>query len=129
MRILNRLFLLTLCVVCTILTYQCITFDNLTIEDENKYLLSGGGKCVYSLDTINTIKVNLSGFSNSILKLESEGFRVYEIKVDNTSIDVIIQNNDLGIVYRYYYTYPDRRLTCFCNTYENSYKALTYIIE
>ena len=129
MRIIRRLFLLVLCLGLTGYVYTTFQSDNVFRLDDKKYLLQTQGKCSYEFDTDNTVYTNLSGLSNGILKLQEEGYKIYSCNSDDNSIDIIIQNSDEGIVYRYYYTYNNRLLTSFCNSYENSYKALTYIIE
>lgn len=129
MRIVRRLFLLVLCLGLTGYVYTTLQSDNVFRLDDKKYLLQTQGACSYEFDTDNTVYTNLSGLSNGILKLQEDGYKIYSCNSDDNSIDIIIQNSDEGIVYRYYYTYNNRLLTSFCNSYENSYKALTYIIE
>ena len=129
MRIVRRLFLLVLCLGLTGYVYTTFQPYSVFRLDDRKYLLQTFGTCSYGFDTDNTVYTNLSGLSNGILRLQEEGYKIYSCNSDDNSIDIIIQNSDEGIVYRYYYTYNNRLLTCFCNSYENSYKALTYIIE
>ena len=129
MRIIRRVLLLIVCTVASVYTVNTIQFDSLCREDERKYLLTSTGEAAYGFDTDNTVYTNLTGLSNAILRLEEEGYRIYSTSSDENSIDIIIQDYDKGIVYRYYYTYNNKLLTCFCNEYEDSYKALTYIIE
>lgn len=129
MRIIRRVVLFTLCVCMSVYVFKSLQFDSLCRVDDNKYLLQTIGKCYYEFDTDNTVYTNLTGLSNGILRLQEEGYKIYSCNSDDSSIDIIIQNNELGVVYRYYYTYNNKLLTSFCNSYENSYKALTYIIE
>lgn len=128
MRIARRLLLSVCCVVLAWVLYNRLTFDSVFVLDENRYLLSEMSRCVYTLDTENTVKTNLSGLSNAVIKLEEEGY-VYTVNSTENSIDVVLQNEITDTVIRYYYTYPERMVTCFCNVYENSYKGVTYIIE
>lgn len=129
MRIVRRLFLLVLCLCLTGYVYTTFQPNSVFRLDDKKYLLQTLSTCSYEFDTDNTVYTNLSGLSNGILRLQEEGYEIYSCKSDDNSIDIIIQNSGEGIVYRYYYTYNNRLLTSFCNSYENSYKALTYIIE
>lgn len=128
MRIARRLLLSVCCVVLAWVLYNRLTFDSMFVLDENRYLLSEMSRCVYTLDTENTVKTNLSGLSNAVIKLEEEGY-VYTVNSTENSIDVVLQNEITDTIIRYYYTYPERMVTCFCNVYENSYKGVTYIIE
>lgn len=129
MRFIRRVMLLCICLMCTLYAVSNTSYDSLTRESEDRYLLNESGTCVYTLYSDNVIKVNLSGFSNGVSRLLEEDYKIYSLSCDDKSIDIIIQNNELGVVYRYYYVYPERLLTCFCNTYENSYMGITYIIE
>ena len=104
-------------------------YDILCVKEVNAYLLDSTGNCSYEFDTENTIYVNLSGVSNGVLEMCSNGFEVYRLQTGNDNIDIILQNTETDEVYRYYYKYPERRLTCFSNVYEKSYKGLTYIIK
>ncbi len=121
-----------LTVLCGLLTYiaiQDIKFDSVCRVCDNRYLLCQTSESYYKLISDNQVETNLQGLSNCVINLLDDGYEVYRYDVNDTYADIIIQSSELQSVYRYYYTWADHKLTCFCNVYENSWKGLTYILE
>lgn len=125
MKIARRLIFTIAVIACGIITGY--NMSDMAIETNG---------LIYIVDTpVNTYHESLSdnvclttvnGISNICIRLEQEGYELYQLDLDKSYIDVSYVKDDFPS-YRLYMTYPECKLTIFSSEYENAYILQSYI--
>ena len=125
--VVRRLILTATLCICAYMYYnvnQESKFDAYgTIYVTNEYV-----DTYYEPITDNTGYTTINGISNVFINMKALGYTVYKTDITNNQIDVVFKHDELP-TYRYYFTYPDGKVTIISSEYESSYKGVTYIIS
>lgn len=78
--------------------------------------------------TENTGYTTINGISNVFVNMKKAGYTVYNSEVTNNYIDAVFIKDDAP-TYRYYFTYPEGKMTVLSSDYESSFLGVSYIIE
>lgn len=97
-------------------------------SDGTVYLVNEYTPVYYEALSDNVGITTINGISNVVINMEADGYDVYKMQVDKSYVDVSFTKANCPS-YRYYFTYPEGKITFFCSEYENSYIGLSYIID
>lgn len=126
-RIIGRLVLLISACICLCITgYNYIDMPINT--SGSVYLVNEYADTYYEMLSDNVGITTINGISNVYVNMLNDGYSVYDEDVQQSYIDVSFVKDNYPS-YRYYFTYPECRITFFCDEYENSYTGISYIIE
>lgn len=126
-RIVRRLILLFGVVICIGVTLHNI--DNVPVEiDGSIYIVDEYSDTYYEMLSDNVGLTTINGISNVYQNMKIDGYEVYNQEITKNSVDVSFIKEGFPS-YRYYFKYPEGRVTFFCSDYESSYTGLAYIIE
>lgn len=114
-------------VLCLYYTVTNIYDLNLTAKG-TVYLVEEYTPVYYEALSDNVGLTTINGISNVFINMKSDGYTVYNAEITNSYVDASFIKEGFPS-YRYYFTYPDGRLTFFSSEYENSFKGLSYIIN
>lgn len=92
------------------------------------YLVEEYTPVYYEALSDNVGLTTINGISNVFINMEADGYTVYNTEITNSYVDASFVKEGFPS-YRYYFTYPEGRLTFFSSEYENSFKGLSYIID
>ncbi len=108
----------------------CITIYNLDDVPMKSYgtiyLVDKYADTYYEMLSDNVGITTINGISNVFVNMEADGYEIYKSDITDSYVDVSFVK-DGAPSYRFYYTYPEGRITFFCSEYENSYTGLSYI--
>lgn len=120
------IFVLTAFICIGITLYN---LDNIPIETNGTvYLVNQYADTYYEMLSDNVGLTTINGISNVYVNMEADGYSVYNEDITSSYIDVSFVKEDCPS-YRFYFTYPECRITFFCSEYENSYTGFSYISE
>jgi hypothetical protein len=126
-RILRKLLFTVATVLCVGITAYNI--NNVPIETNGTvYLVDEYTDTYYEVLSDNVGLTTINGISNVYVNMKADGYSVYSEDITSSYIDVSFTKDNCPS-YRYYFTYPECKITFFCSEYENSYTGLSYIIE
>lgn len=114
-------------VLCLYYTVTNIYDLNLTAKG-TVYLVEEYTPVYYEALSDNVGLTTINGISNVFINMEADGYTVYNAEITNSYVDASFVKEGFPS-YRYYFTYPEGRLTFFSSEYENSFKGLSYIID
>lgn len=97
-------------------------------SDGTVYLVNEYTPVYYEALSDNVGITTINGISNVVINMKADGYDVYKMQVDKSYVDVSFTKDNYPS-YRYYFTYPEGKITFFCSEYENSYIGLSYIID
>ena len=97
-------------------------------SDGTVYLVNEYTPVYYEALSDNVGITTINGISNVVINMKADGYDVYKMQVDKSYVDVSFTKDNCPS-YRYYFTYPEGKITFFCSEYENSYIGLSYIID
>lgn len=112
----------------------CLYYTVINIYDLNLtakgtvYLVEEYTPVYYEALSDNVGLTTINGISNVFINMEADGYTVYNAEITNSYVDASFVKEGFPS-YRYYFTYPEGRLTFFSSEYENSFKGLSYIID
>ena len=112
-------------VLCLYYTVTNIYDLNLTAKG-TVYLVEEYTPVYYEALSDNVGLTTINGISNVFINMEADGYTVYNAEITNSYVDASFVKEGFPS-YRYYFTYPEGRLTFFSSEYENSFKGLSYI--
>lgn len=123
-----RRFILTVtCLACICLTI--INYDKVRFEMYGTaYIVSKYADTYYEMLSDNVGITTINGISNVYSNMKKDGYSIYKEDIKDNHIDVSFVKNEYPS-YRFYFTYPEGRITFFCSEYEDSYTGLAYINE
>lgn len=126
-RIIRRL-ILTVALIISV----CITLYNINdVRYETigtTYIVDEYVDTYYEMLSDNVGLTTINGISNVYVNMKVDGYSIYSEDVKPNYIDVIF-TKDKNPTYRYYFTYPEGRVTIFSSEYESSYLGVSYINE
>ena len=114
-------------VLCLYYTVTNIYDLNLTAKG-TVYLVEEYTPVYYEALSDNVGLTTINGISNVFINMKADGYTVYNAEITNSYVDASFVKEGFPS-YRYYFTYPEGRLTFFSSEYENSFKGLSYIID
>lgn len=127
----NKVITKSLFVIATVICVV-ITFNNINDVPLNTngtiYLVDKYVDTYYEMLSENVGLTTINGISNVYINMESEGYSIYKEDITKNYIDVSFTKEGCPS-YRYYFTYPECKITVFSSEYENSYLGVSYIIE
>lgn len=125
--ILQKLMFTVAAVLCIYYTVRNVS--KLSIDTNGvAYLVDEWAPAYYEVLSENVGITNMNGMSNIYINMANDGYTIYKEEKTSSYIDVSFVKEGYPS-YRYYFLYPEGRITFFSSTYEESWKALTYIIE
>lgn len=127
MRTLCRIILtVTILIMLGLTLYN---MDDVTYNaDGTTYIVDEYVDTYYEMLSDNVGLTTINGISNVYVNMKSDGYKVYKEDIQSGYVDVIFTKDDCP-TYRYYFTYPDGRITIFSSEYESSYLGVSYISE
>lgn len=126
-RIGRRILLLIGIVSCVYISLRNID-DVPLISSGDIYLVDKYSDPYYEMLSDNVGLTNINGISNVVINMEKDGYEIYKQDTTKDYVDISFIKDGYPS-YRYYFTYPEGRITFFCSDYESSYTGLAYIIE
>lgn len=126
-RIFRKLLFVIAAFICVGITvYNLDTVPTTTVG--TVYLVDEYADTYYEMLSDNVGLTTINGISNVYVNMKTDGYSVYSEDITDSHIDVsFIKEGSPS--YRFYFTYPDGRITFFCSEYENSYTGFSYISE
>lgn len=127
MRILRKI-ILTMAVVAVVLVtvYNINTIPHST--SGTAYIIDEYVDTYYEMLSDNVGLTTINGMSNVYVNMKADNYTIYSEDIKSDHIDVIFVKDGYP-TYRYYFTYPDGRVTIFSSEYESSYLGISYISE
>lgn len=114
-------------IVCAYITFN--NMNDIPIKTYGTvYIVNEYADTYYEMLSDNVGITTINGISNVFVNMESDGYSIYKSDITESYVDVSFVK-DGAPSYRFYFTYPEGRITFFCSEYENSYTALSYINE
>lgn len=114
-------------IVCVYITFN--NMNDIPIKTYGTvYIVNEYADTYYEMLSDNVGITTINGISNVFVNMESDGYSIYKSDITESYVDVSFVK-DGAPSYRFYFTYPEGRITFFCSEYENSYTALSYINE
>lgn len=124
---LRRLLLFIGVLACLYMTVY--NMDDVPLESYgDMYIVNEYVEPYYEMLSDNVGLTHVNGISNVLINMKNDGYELYNQDVTDSYIDISFIKEGYPS-YRYYFTYPDGRVTFFCSDYESSYTGLSYIIE
>ena len=126
-RIIVKLLFVGAAVCCVYITVKNVI--NIQISSKGTiFIVDEYVPTYYEMLSDNVGLTTVNGISNVYVNMKKDGYAIHNEVVTNNSIDVsFTKENEPS--YRYYFTYPEGRITFFCSEYENSYTGLSYILD
>lgn len=126
-RIFRKVTFLVACVVCVVITLYNV--DDIHMETNGKvYIVDEYADTYYEMLSDNVGLTTINGISNVYVNMKHDGYSIYNETVNDSFIDVGFVKDGYPS-YRFYFEYPEGRITFFSSDYESSYTGFTYINE
>ena len=126
-RVIRKLLFLVATVLCCYFTISRIT--SITMNTTGTvYIVDSYAPAYYEMLSDNVGLTTINGISNVFVNMETEGYSIYKSDIQNSYIDVSFKKEGYPS-YRYYFQYPEGRVTFFSSQYETSYTGISYIID
>ena len=126
-RIIRRV-ILTLAVIAAIAVTVYNIDDTPYKTTGTVYLVDEYVDTYYEMLSDNVGLTTINGISNVYINMKADGYSIYNEEVQPNYVDVTFVKNGYP-AYRYYFTYPEGRITIFSSEYESSYLGVSYINE
>lgn len=127
MRVIRKLLFLVAAIACV-----CITIYNVNNVPVNTtgtvYIVDKYADTYYEMLSDNVGITTINGISNVYVNMKNDGYTIYKENITNNNIDVSFVKDGCPS-YRFYFEYPEGRITFFSSEYENSYTGYSYINE
>lgn len=125
MKITRRLIFTIAVVACSLITVYNVS-DAVIETNGLIYIVDTPVNTYHEAISDNVCLTTVNGLSNICIRLEEEGYELYQLNLDKSYIDVSYIKDDYP-TYRLYMTYPECKLTIFSSEYENAYILQSYI--
>ena len=125
MYIVRRVLFILVAGICLFYTYKNWTKHSITVIG-TPYIVDACVDTYCEPLSDNVAITTINGISNVYYNMAADGYSIYKEDITDKHIDVsFIKDNSPS--YRFYYEYPEGRVTIFSSDYENSYIGLAYI--
>lgn len=125
--VIRKILFISAAVLCTYYTLSNMLDVTLNAKG-TVYLVDQYVPVYYETLSDNVGLTTINGISNVYINMKADGYEVYKQEVTPSFIDVSFTKDNCPS-YRFYFTYPEGRITFFSSEYENSYTGLSYIID
>lgn len=127
MRVIRKLLFLIAAIACVCITVYNV--DNVPVNTTGTvYIVDKYADTYYEMLSDNVGITTINGISNVYVNMKNDGYSIYKENITNSSIDVSFVKDGCPS-YRFYFEYPEGRITFFSSEYENSYTGYSYINE
>lgn len=127
MRVIRKLLFLIAAIACVCITIYNV--DNVPVNTTGTvYIVDKYADTYYEMLSDNVGITTINGISNVYVNMKNDGHTVYKENITNNNIDVSFVKDGYPS-YRFYFEYPEGRITFFSSEYENSYTGYSYINE
>ena len=127
MRVIRKLLFLIAAVACVCITVYNV--DNVPVNTTGTvYIVDKYADTYYEMLSDNVGITTINGISNVYVNMKNNGYTIYKESITNNNIDVSFVKDGYPS-YRFYFEYPEGRITFFSSEYENSYTGYSYINE
>ena len=126
-RIIRKLLFIVATILCCYFTILRISSININTMG-TVYIVDSYAPAYYEMLSDNVGLTTINGISNVFINMGVDGYSVYNSDIQNDYIDVSFVKEGHPS-YRYYFEYPEGRVTFFSSQYETSYKGISYIID
>ena len=127
MRVIRKLLFLIAAVACVCITVYNV--DNVPVNTTGTvYIVDKYTDTYYEMLSDNVGITTINGISNVYVNMKNNGYTIYKESITNNNIDVSFVKDGYPS-YRFYFEYPEGRITFFSSEYENSYTGYSYINE
>lgn len=121
--------ILFICAASLCIYYTVSNIMNVTINAKGTvYIVDEYVPVYYEVLSDNVGLTTINGISNVFVNMKADGYTVYKEEITSSYVDVSFVKDNCPS-YRFYFTYPEGRVTFFSSEYENSYTGLSYIID
>lgn len=127
MRVIRKLLFLIAAIACVCITVYNV--DNVPVNTTGTvYIVDKYADTYYEMLSDNVGITTINGISNVYVNMKNDGYSIYKENITNSNIDVSFVKDGYPS-YRFYFEYPEGRITFFSSEYENSYTGYSYINE
>lgn len=126
-RFVRKVLLLITALACIGITLYNLSQIKINLSSK-LYLVDEYVDTYYEELSSNVGLTTINGISNVYVNMANDGYTIYNSDVTQDYIDVSFVKDDEPS-YRFYFTYPEGRITILCSEYENSYLGVSYITE
>ena len=127
MRVMRKLLFLIAAIACVCITVYNV--DNVPVNTTGTvYIVDKYADTYYEMLSDNVGITTINGISNVYVNMKNDGYTIYKENITNNNIDVSFVKDGYPS-YRFYFEYPEGRITFFSSEYENSYTGYSYINE
>ena len=127
MRVIRKLLFLIAAVACVCITVYNV--DNVPVNTTGTvYIVDKYTDTYYEMLSDNVGITTINGRSNVYVNMKNKGYTIEKESITNNNIDVSFVKDGYPS-YRFYFEYPEGRITFFSSEYENSYTGYSYINE
>lgn len=125
MRVVRRVLLTLAVILCFTLTLLNIYNRSIDIDGSVR-LAQSYAQPYYEALSDNVGITTINGISNVFINMKVDGYSIYKQDMTQSYIDVSFIKSGAPS-YRFYFLYPEGKITFFSSEYENSYIGVSYI--
>lgn len=127
MRVIRKLLFLIAAIACVCITIYNV--DNVPVNTTGTvYIVDKYADTYYEMLSDNVGITTINGISNVYVNMKNDGYTIYKENITSNNIDVSFIKDGCPS-YRFYFEYPEGRITFLSSEYENSYTGYSYINE